>query len=229
MCTGTGRAIRLYGKCQGGPDGAAGCQEQTDGLGKNGPETTAVRSNDSACRDQAVWSWTEGADDWREQAVRMLEQLKSSIRALCSIWRRRRTPVIWLPWLSRQGPAYICICPGNLWGAWAAAGRTSASGWSELVSAAGTLLAKQGQTRAVGAFLGEEGTSYWSVQDKTEKEAVPVVSHTAQKRHLLQAATPGCEFLFHLMSPAIFPGWPGPAPRVRCRRLCGTYTGPFPI
>lgn len=104
-----------------------GCQEQTDGLGKNGPETTAVRSNDSACRDQAVWSWTEGADDWREQAVRMLEQLKSSIRALCSIWRRRRTLVIWLPWLSRQGPAYICICPGNLWGAWAAAGRTSAS------------------------------------------------------------------------------------------------------
>ena len=53
--------------------------------------------------------------------------------------------------------------------------------WSELVSAAGTLLAKQGQTRAVGAFLGEEGTSYWSVQDKTEKEAVPVVSHTGAK------------------------------------------------
>ena len=55
---------------------APGRQEQTDDLGKNGPETTAVRSNDSACRDQAVWSWTEGADDWREQAVRMLEQLK---------------------------------------------------------------------------------------------------------------------------------------------------------
>lgn len=30
---------------------APGRQEQTDDLGKNGPETTAVRSNDSACRD----------------------------------------------------------------------------------------------------------------------------------------------------------------------------------
>ena len=82
--------------------------------------------------------------------------------------------------------------------------------WSELVSAAGTLLAKQGQTRAVGAFLGEEGTSYWSVQDKA-KRRLCLWSHTqAQKRHLLQAATPGCEFLFHLMSPAIFPGGQGP-------------------
>mgnify|MGYP006978398164 CR=1 FL=1 len=95
--------------------------------------------------------------------------------------------MIWLPWLSGQGPAYICICPGNLRGAWSAKGRMGSSRedfsqcWSELVSAAGTLLAKQGQTRAVGAFLGEEGTSYWSVQDKTEKEAVPVVSHTGAK------------------------------------------------
>ncbi|MFQ9652791.1 MAG: hypothetical protein ACLRZZ_23645 [Enterocloster sp.] len=206
-----------------------GRQEQTDDLGKNGPETTAVRSNDSACRDQAVWSWTEGADDWREQAVRMLEQLKKQYPGIVFHLAQEKDAGDLAALAVQAGTGVHLYLSREFVGRMGSSREDFSQCWSELVSAAGTLSAKQGQTRAVGAFLGEDGTSYWSVQDKTEKEAVPVVSPQAHKRHLLQAATPGCEFLFHSMSPAIFPGWPGPAQRVRCRRLCGTSTGPFPI
>ena len=48
------------------------------------------------------------------------------------------------------------------------------------------------------------------MQDKTEKEAVPVVSHTGAKETPSAGSDPGCEFLFHSMSPAIFPGGQGP-------------------
>ena len=83
--------------------------------------------------------------------------------------------------------------------------------WSELVSAAGTLSAKQGQTRAVGAFLGEDGTSYWSVQDKTEKEAVPVVSHTGAQETPSAGSDPRVRVSVSLnVSSHFFPGGQGP-------------------
>ena len=155
-----------------------GCQEQTDGLGKNGPETTAVRSNDSACRDQAVWSWTEGADDWREQAVRMLEQLKKQYPGIVFHLAQEKDAGDLAALAVQAGTGVHLYLSREFVGRMGSSREDFSQCWSELVSAAGTLLAKQGQTRAVGAFLGEEGTSYWSVQDKTEKEAVPVVSHT---------------------------------------------------
>ena len=154
---------------------APGRQEQTDDLGKNGPETTAVRSNDSACRDQAVWSWTEGADDWREQAVRMLEQLKKQYPGIVFHLAQEKDAG---DLAAQAGTGVHLYLSREFVGRMGSSREDFSQCWSELVSAAGTLLAKQGQTRAVGAFLGEDGTSYWSVQDKTEKEAVPVVSHT---------------------------------------------------
>ena len=65
-----------------------GRQEQTDDLGKMVPKQRPSEAT-TVPAGIRLWSWTEGADDWREQVVRMLEQLKSSIRVLCSIWRRR--------------------------------------------------------------------------------------------------------------------------------------------
>ena len=157
---------------------APGRQEQTDDLGKNGPETTAVRSNDSACRDQAVWSWTEGADDWREQAVRMLEQLKKQYPGIVFHWAQEKDAGDLAALAVQAGTGVHLYLSREFVGRMGSSREDFSQCWSELVSAAGTLSAKQGQTRAVGAFLGEDGTSYWSVQDKTEKEAVPVVSHT---------------------------------------------------
>ena len=206
---------------------APGRQEQTDDLGKNGPETTAVRSNDSACRDQAVWSWTEGADDWREQAVRMLEQLKKQYPGIVFHLAQEKDAGDLAALAVQAGTGVHLYLSREFVGRMGSSREDFSQCWSELVSAAGTLLAKQGQTRAVGAFLGEDGTGLCRIK---RKRRLCLWSHTqAHKRHLLQAATPGCEFLFHSMSPAIFPGWPGPAPRDRCRRLCGTSTGPFPI
>lgn len=158
-----------------------GRQEQTDDLGKNGPETTAVKSNDSACRDQAVWSWTEGADDWREQAVRMLEQLKKQYPGIVFHLAQEKDAGDLATLAVRAGTGVHLYLSREFVGRMGSSREDFSQCWSELVSAAGTLLAKQGQTRAVGAFLGEEGTSYWSVQDKTEKETVPVVSHTGAK------------------------------------------------
>lgn len=61
------------------------------------------------------------------------------------------------------------------------------------------------------------------------KEAAQV-SHTGAQETPSAGSDPRCEFpCFTPMSPAIFPGGPGPAPRVRCRRSVGTSTGPFPI
>ncbi len=100
--------------------------------------------------------------------------------------------------------------------------------WSELVSAAGTLLAKQGQTRAVGAFLGRKDFPTGLCRIK-RKEAVPVVSHIGAKETPSAGSDPlGCASLFHLMSPAIFPGGQGPHQGSGAGG-CGTYTGPFPI
>ena len=51
-----------------------------------------------------------------------------------------------------------------------------------------------------------------------------MVSHIGAKETPSAGSDPlGCASLFHLMSPAIFPGGQGPAPRVRCRRPWDIY------
>ena len=129
-----------------------GRQEQTDDLGKNGPETTAVKSNDSACRDQAVWSWTEGADDWREQAVRMLEQLKKQYPGIVFHLAQEKDAGDLAALAVRAGTGVHLYLSREFVGRMGNSREDFSQCWSELVSAAGTLLAKQGQTRAVGAL-----------------------------------------------------------------------------
>lgn len=151
--------------------------EKTTIAGKNDLSETAVRNNGCFRRDRTVWTTSEDGEDWREQAVRLLEQLKKQYpgielhladgeeaKDLAALAVRAGTGMHL--YLSRE----FVRCMGS-------SREEFGSCYSALLSAAGTLWAEKGQTMASGAFLGENGISYWSVPDKTDKgasSAVPV-------------------------------------------------------
>ena len=59
--------------------------EKTTIAGKNDLSETAVRNNGCYRRDRTVWTTAEDGEDWREQTVRLLEQLKKQYPGIKSL------------------------------------------------------------------------------------------------------------------------------------------------
>ncbi|MCD7992277.1 MAG: hypothetical protein LUK37_11095 [Clostridia bacterium] len=158
---------------------APGYQEQTADCSKTGAEEQTAVKNDGACRDRAVWTWTEDSDNWKENAVHMLEQLKKQYPDIVFHLADGKDAEDLAGLAVRAGTGIHLYLSREFVERMGSSREEFGQCYSELVSVAGKLWANRGQTRALGAFLGENGVSYWFVKDKADKEVVPAVSHSA--------------------------------------------------